>query len=838
MVQVKMKYGIDLGTTNSAICKMENGEPTIKKADDLKDTMASCVSFKKRKDVNIIRVGSSAYNDLRQDKARATKKWTKDEGNVFLEFKRTMGLDTTYHSSNTGIDYTSEQLSAEVLKTLKSFVNDDTITSCVITIPAKFTPDQIAATKRAADMAGIEHCELLQEPIAASMAYGLSTDKKNGYWVVFDFGGGTFDAALLKVEDGIMQVTDTEGDNFLGGKDLDMAIVEEIIIPYLKENYVIDNILSDETKKQILKDAMKFYAEQAKNQLSFKDTCDITSQLDEFGDDDEGTPIELDMVIKRDQVEKVVTPIFQKAVDITKKLIERNNLVGKLDSLILVGGPTYSPVIRQLLKEQITSNIDTSIDPMTAVAKGAALYASGIESSVTEEIKTGTIALDVKYNSSSVETLEFVSVKLLPSESTGSIPQQTYVEFVRGDQAWSSGKIEINEIGDIVECQLSEGKANSFKIVAYDEKGTILPCIPNEINIIQGTVVGNAILPRNIGIEVHDVEKDKDVFMPLKGLEKNKQLPAVGVKNGLKTRKALRPGISDDRLLIPIYIGENNAEGTSAIYNDHVFDVIITGDDVPALVPADSDIDITIKVDRSQLMKLEVNFPVIGESIEKSIEIKTRAVAEIEKELRERFDEAKRKHAALQKISAITDSEIEESSKSLKDIEQRFDSEIGSDDGKMHLLSSLREAFRAMEDVEKNHEWDSLEAELRSEFSRLEKANNDLGNKYDSQVTELRSRTDRAISSKNIEAARDTLNDIKAVFFSCTFIYQLIGIIRHYNSNFNRYKWINPAEAQRLLSKGMAMIGSGNPDVEELRQVCISVYQLLDMPENEKPQFP
>lgn len=834
MVQVKMKYGIDLGTTNSAICKMENGDPSIKKTDTLKDTLPSCVSFTKNK---VTKVGDSALNDLRQDKARSTKSMSSANSNVFLEFKRTMGLDTKYTSSNMGRDFTSEELSAEVLKTLKSFVPEDNINACVITIPAKFTPDQIAATKRAATIAGIDHCELLQEPIAASMAYGLSTSKKNGYWVVFDFGGGTFDAAVLKVEDGIMQVTDTEGDNYLGGKNLDNAIVDEIIIPYIKENYVIDNIMEDDTKRQILRDAMKFYAEQAKNQLSFKDKCDIMSQLDEFGDDDEGTPIELDMVITKEQIEPVVAPIFQKAVDITKELIKRNNLDGRLDTLILVGGPTYSPILRNLLKDQITTNVDTSIDPMTAVAKGAALYASGIDSQVKEELKSGTIALDVQYNSSSVETIEFVTVKLLKKDCTGIVPSQVFVELIRGDKAWSSGRIEINDIGDVIECQLNEGKSNAFSIVAYDERGTSISCFPSEINIIQGTVVGSAILPRNIGIEVHNVDKDKDVFVPIKGLEKNKQLPAVGVRNGLKIPKKLRPGMSEDRLVIPIYIGESNAEGTSAIYNDHVFDVVITGDDIPALIPENSDIDITIKVDRSQLMTLEANFPVIGDSVVKDIEVGARSEADNDKEVRERFDEAKRKHAQLQRAAGISSEELEQSAKMINDIKNRFDGEIATADGTMHLLASLREAFREMESVEKKHEWDALEAELRSEFARLEKANNELGNKYDAQVDDLSSRTDRAISSKNIQAARDTLSDINDIFMACTFIYQLMGFIQHHSKNFTSYRWKNAAEARAQLNRGVQMIGSGNPDVEDLREVCIAVIEQLDMPESEKIQF-
>ena len=116
MAQAKMKFGIDLGTTNSAICKMESGEPVIKKTDTLKDTLPSCVSFTKKK---IAKVGDSAYNDLRQDKSRATKKWSNDRENVFIEFKRNMGTDKSYESSNMGETFSPEQLSAEVLKALK-----------------------------------------------------------------------------------------------------------------------------------------------------------------------------------------------------------------------------------------------------------------------------------------------------------------------------------------------------------------------------------------------------------------------------------------------------------------------------------------------------------------------------------------------------------------------------------------------------------------------------------------------------------------------------------------------------------------------------------------------
>ena len=327
MARVKIDYGIDLGTTNSAICRMEKGEPVIIKTDVLKDTMPSCISINKK---GSIKAGDSAYNTMKQDKRRATKSWHQETSKTYIEFKRTMGTDTPYHCSNLNRNFISEELSSEVLKTLKSFVTDETITSAVITVPAKFTVNQKTATIEAAKLAGFKRCELLQEPIAASMAYGLNTDEKDGIWMVFDFGGGTFDAALLKVEDGIMQVFDTEGDNYLGGKNLDYAIVDEIIIPYLKENYSINGILADEEKKQVLQDAMKTYAEDAKNQLSFKAHEDIISNLGDLGEDEDGEEIELDLTIKL-IAEAVLDENDNAYIYVIPTMLNANNMLSKVD---------------------------------------------------------------------------------------------------------------------------------------------------------------------------------------------------------------------------------------------------------------------------------------------------------------------------------------------------------------------------------------------------------------------------------------------------------------------------------------------------------------------------
>ena len=174
MARVKIDYGIDLGTTNSSICRMEKGEPVVIKTDIQKDTLPSCVSVNRR---GSLRVGDGAYNTMKSDKRQATKSWKAEASNTYIEFKRTMGTDTKYACSNIGREYSSEELSSEVLKTLKSFVTDEVFRSVVITVPAKFTVGQKTATIEAAKMAGFDHCELLQEPIAASFAYGLSSEQ-------------------------------------------------------------------------------------------------------------------------------------------------------------------------------------------------------------------------------------------------------------------------------------------------------------------------------------------------------------------------------------------------------------------------------------------------------------------------------------------------------------------------------------------------------------------------------------------------------------------------------------------------------------------------------------
>ncbi len=820
MKRLKIDYGIDLGTTNSAICRMDKGETLIIKSDTLKDTMPSCVAFTKKKSV---KVGDSASNDLKSDKRRATKTWSKGMSNVFVEFKRKMGTTEVERSSFMERDYAAEELSAEVLKTLKSFVQDDDVRSVVITVPAKFKQNQKDATMKAAKLAGFEHCELLQEPIAASMAYGLTGAEKDGLWLVFDFGGGTFDAALVKTEDGIMQVFDTEGNNYLGGKNLDEAIVDQIIIPYLKQYYVIDDILADSEKKQVLREAMKTYAEDVKNQLSFKPSEDIISNLGDLGCDDEGEELELDLTVTQDQLKDVIAPIFQSAIDICKELLDRNNLSGnQLSKIILVGGPTHSPIVRQMLRDQISPNVDTSVDPMTVVASGAALYASTLDNNVKVEKEVGTVYLNVGYEATSVETSEFVTVKLDKQQTTSV--GKIFVELTRADKAWSSGKHEIDEVGDVIDVELIEGKSNAFTLNAYDEQGSSIPCFPNEITIIQGTVVGKAPLAYNVGIERWDDEKEMGIFEVFKGLEKNKPLPAIGTINGLKTTCALRPGCAEDKIRIPIYEADAYEGKERASYFNLTYTVEITGEQIPALLPENSDVDLTFKCNDSG-WKLSAYFPAIDFTIE-DVELPVETKQSVsESYLRDEIDKAQ---SNLRKLKN-EDCDVEEAETALDAVEE----ELNNGSEKHQVLTNLRNALRKIDKCDSASEWDRYEKKLRKAFKMLETDNGKYGNsKTSQQVGEVRKQVDTAIRKKDVAMAKELLDVMFNLNFQIARVEYYQAWIAGWYRDFDNTAWKNTPQARQLVNRGMQQIVA-DASADELEPIVSQLIRLL--PDNEIP---
>ncbi len=619
-----INYGIYFNQDFCQIARMEGGMPVIKKSDFMKDAMPLCVAINQRKD---ILVGDTAYNLLKND--RALKNFEKGKSNAFIGFTRTLGTNYGYESSNAGTSITSEELLAECFKKLKSFIADENIHSVVITVPDKFSNTQCESVIKAGKLAGFKQVQLVQETIAVITTYQKYTELIDGYYVLFEFEKSEFKTSLCKVKDGGISILDTDGDNWLGGKVLDDAIVDQFIIPYLQEKYAIDSILEETSKKEILRNAVKPFAEQAKKQLSYKVRHNILSSLGYLPfQDSNGEEPEIDIIIDQEKTYSIYKSIFQLAIDKTNDLLNRNFIRNKdIASICLVGEDTCSPILRQMLKEQITKNVDTSVDPMTIVAKGAALFASTI--TVSDEVKEETrdktkLQLDIKYEATTVELDEMVNIKVLKEKTAGTLPEMIYADIVRSDGAWSSRKKLISEKASIIEVVLNEGQSNAFDVNVYDEAGNKLECHPNQFSILQGIdeLDGMQVLPYHIGIGKYFKVEGKELFMTIKGLEKNKKLPAVGIINGFKTPFDMTPGMSDNIIRLPVYQGDYNAEGTCLSLNNHIFDVSISGEMLPAFLPKGSDIDISFEVDKSQLITINAYFAYINHTEKLAYEIR------------------------------------------------------------------------------------------------------------------------------------------------------------------------------------------------------------------------
>ena len=832
MARSKIDYGIDLGTTNSAISRMQNGEAVIQKTDTQKDTMPSCIYFNKKKSIV---AGDPAYNALKADRLKSMKKPEEKTTNAFIEFKRTMGSDKSYFSSHMDKEYSSEELSAELLKTLKSFV-DESIQSAIVTVPAKFTSNQKDATLRAASLAGFSHCELLQEPIAAAMAYGLTSSNVDGYILVFDFGGGTFDAALLDVKEGIMKVIDTEGDNYLGGKNLDMAIVDKIIIPYLEENNSIDLILGNETKKTVLQDAMKFYAEETKIQMSFNETHNILSDLDDIpGKDDDGEEFELDITVTENMMRETVGPIFQKSVDITKALLERNHVDNSsLKALILVGGPTYSPILREMLEEQIIKP-DTSVDPMTVVSKGAALFAATID--VSEEVKEQQrdktkIQLQLGYEATTVEDKEPISIKILEDKTEGEVPEKVFVEISRNDKSWSTGKVEVDKNGGLVEVKLKSNTSNMFNVLVYNEQGDLQEAEPSDITIIQGAKIGSATLPYSIGIEIKRRQTGKLEFSSIKGLERNQSTPAIGVANGLKTQMQIRPGSNEDFLKVPIYEGGDGAEGTRAIYNDHVYDVIITGEHLPKLLPEGSEVNLTLKVE-SERITGEAHFPSLDDFTHDVEVPRDTTQKEIDEDwLETELNKAIQSLELIKQDGACTDTDkLNQTERELNDIKDEFEQGKGEYSRKMGMRDSLRKASKEIDRLQTASEWPKIEEELKSVFYQLEETNTKFNNdKATPIISQYKAQMPKVIKDKNIKVAQDLIDAMRLLDYAIADeglgAQMEITHLNHLNEEFDILQWSDRGKARNILDRGLQM-AADNPVKEQLRPIISELYKLL-----------
>jgi len=805
----KINRGIDLGTTNSAIAVMENGVPVIKKSSTQKDTIPSIVSITRK---GIIHTGDTAANELANQVLRATKTWDGRYAatDIFKEFKRTMGTVGVYRSKNLKKDFTSQQLSAEIIKALAAGAGVNDGGCIVISVPAKFDATQKTATVEAARLAGFQHVELLQEPIAAAIAYGVATGQKNGFWLVFDLGGGTFDAALLRVEGGVQQVVDTEGDSYLGGKDIDYALADNILIPFVKKNFKVSKILASEKKAAMLREALKGYAEAAKVQLSTAPHAEILSDLGELGSDDTGKEIELDLTITREMAHPVMEPFFRKTVALCQKILRRNRLDGKqLTKLILVGGPTYSPFLRQMLKEEVSPNVDTSVDPMTAVAKGATLYAAtrDIPADLMAAPAAGAIEIEMHYDTMSTDLITFLAVKVKDKKvDTAGMA----VEVVRGDGAWSSGKVPYEDGGIVIDLSLAGRTANNFTVRFTNDFGHNVKVTPDNLTILQGLQVSAAPLPYHIGFGVWDDSEERAVFAPFLGLEKSKPVPAHGVANGRKSTMRLVPGDESTFLKIPVYQASSYVADSPADLYEHVADLIVTGKDVGHEIPAGTEVEVQVSVDSSEMMNFEIYVPKTEETIGKTLDTTPRFNSQEASELIARYAEQARK--TLDRLAAenVAVEVLKNRLYALRSSRHHTETKA--------IVEQYKELLRDIYRLECDTAWERIIRKVEKEMALLKltvSVSGEDNDKYAFHYLEVY--VESAKKNRDVAAAKKILDEVEHLSYELRWKTWIPSNIKWYDRNFDNVAWSDFVYARWRVDQALELIGKDFTKEEGLK---------------------
>lgn len=814
-------FGIDLGTTNSEIAFMENGKLHVFKNFLQEEFTPSVVRIDEK---GTVRVGRKAYERL-----------VDDPENTVGGFKRLMGTQQVKEFLLSKRKLSAEELSAEVLKdlkiTAKKYLQEEDEMSCaVITVPCNFEIVQCEATQRAAKIAGIKYAPLLQEPIAASIAYGFLEKMPKGYWIVYDLGGGTFDVAILSAKEGSLSVVDHFGDNFLGGVDFDWKIVENIIHPALTKEYNLPNL--GRTKEYgLLNAALKSAAEEAKIYLSQVEQTEIVLDLEKIKDRD-GKRINLNIPMSRNQFESLIEPDIKKTIELFKRVLDQQGLASAdISQLILVGGPTQIPYVRKKLKEAFNIPIEYKIDPITVVAQGAAIFAASqlIPDELTKR-DYSKVFVKLAYNPMTTEVDPMVGGRFSADNKDKKLPEGMRVQITRTSGDWESGFIEVKENAFVANVNLREGKANNFTLTLYDKSGNKIPIEPESFTINQGITVAQPPLIRSIGVELEDGTFNKHI-------EKGTSLPYRSKPYTYCTTKTVRPGENEDCLNIHVWEGESEI----ADRNRHVGTLRIKGADVPRTLPKNSEVEIIINVDQSRAVSVEAFIHLLDKKISDIIVQKIAPSIQPDHIAADLNGEEKRLKKLKQEIKQANDKSVEEKlleahiSTDLEEIRKDLKAAEGGDPGAIEKADRrLKDIKQKLDSIEHLTKWPVTLKEFNVIADDCERVVNLHGNNDDKdQLASMKSEAEKAIGTTDINRLKKISQEIIGVRWTVLFRQPGFWISAFQEVKKDPGNFTDQERAEELINEGS--IALQRQDMDSLKSIMLEVWSL--MPEDRQEEI-
>lgn len=591
-----MFIGIDLGTTNSAITSFDGKNTRVWKSPEQNDVTPSVIYIAKR--------GGRFYGKKAYDNAPLNPE------NTAQLFKRLMGSSTKIKVAD--IEMTPEECSAEILRTLFGYlpedVRNDKKTGTVITVPAAFNQMQKNATKEAAFSAGINKVALIQEPVAAIMSVAKQQNI-NGLFVVYDFGGGTFDVSIAERAGNKINLLTNDGIAFCGGRDFDKLLLDNIVVPWLKNNFNLpDGFRINEKYAKLIRMAT-WATEQAKIELSAKETASV--QLDESVircSDESGNEIYLDVPLSRDQYNNLIFPKIDETIEKTREVISNVGLKPEdINYVVFVGGPTQYKPLRDRVSQQLGIAPSTDVNPMTAVSEGAAIYAESVDFETAKGgqkadkgiIKAQSFGLEFRYNARTSSDKAKIAVVFKNADKLNFV-------FKSQNTGWTSGKLTLSS-GSIVTVDLTEMGENSFSVQCFDENGTEVKLPESNITIAKTLInIGKIPCAHSVGVELEDPVTGKPILDYL--IKKDDLLPKSGTVK-YKTTKRISAG-SNDSISFKLWEGEIS---DPVEYNRFIGEISISGNSFEyGIIPVGSEIVCDYTFSDSGNIETKVTVPSVG----------------------------------------------------------------------------------------------------------------------------------------------------------------------------------------------------------------------------------
>ncbi|MGH3941989.1 MAG: Hsp70 family protein [Pseudonocardiaceae bacterium] len=815
MSRQTIDFGIDLGTTNSAIAVLTDTGAQIIRNDDRLEFIPSAVWITKTGEIYV--------------GPRAKARIEASPGNACGEFKLQMGIEGAFKNfESSGRSMTPEELSAEVLKSLRGNVRtqlDEQIDAAVITIPAAFELHQCDATLRAAERAGLTVSPLLQEPTAAAFAYSYECPVEKAFWLVYDFGGGTFDAAVISVRDGEFTVVNHSGDNFLGGKLIDWDIVDTLLIPALAREYRIPDVPRKHPTWRGNIAILKAAAEEGKIQLSSRQSTIL--ELDDLKDEN-GAEMPFRFELTRAALERLAEPYYERSVILARRALDDARLgPADIEKVLLVGGSTLAPGLRERLRDAdkgLGITLDYSLDPVTVVAQGAAIFA-GTQTRPRSRaaLRPGEFALDLEFEPIGDDLTPLVGGQVRDARTRDW--SGFTIEFGNAtiQPPWRSPRIPLTKDGAFrASLRAQRNTSSTFSIELRDSTGSQHPTTPAVLSYRHrdgGVIPDRPVLPHSLGVGLANNEM---LFFIKKGAE----LPASRTEI-LRTTVEVSKADGTGAIRVPMLQGEQ----FRADRNHKVGMVNITPHEVQRDVPIGSEVQVIIKIDTSQRVTTNAYVPLLDEDWDIQLNLSKTLVSidQLRREVasaRTRLSELRRKADAVVAPTARSRLATIDEERMMENIDTLFAKAQVDPDAVASCEARLQELGAALDDVEDALATPELMEEIevkQKEVAKLIAAYGDQAARQELQDCERE--TERARQSNDVIMLRRQSDVLSGIGIQMLHRTGQLEPVRFQALREARDAMTSPRQAARLIADGERALA--RQDQAALNSINMQLRRLL-----------